>query len=101
MGRGKSLAQLAAQIGQKGGVNASTKPTTDHELIRDELETRLATTVPVSGVELKLLMRQRVEVVQRFLVETGKIDGERLLVTLRGPEDTASKGAARVVFSLE
>jgi hypothetical protein len=46
-------------------------------------------------------MKRRVEVVQRFLLETGKIDGARLLVTMRGPEDSASKGAARVVFSLE
>jgi hypothetical protein len=46
-------------------------------------------------------MQRRVEVVQRFLLEVGKIEGERLLVTQRSPEDSASKGAARVVFSLE
>ncbi len=101
MRESKSLAQLAAQIGQKVGSTGAAKPRTERELIRDELETRLATTVPVSGDDLKTLMRQRVEAVQRFLLEAGKIDGERLLVTLRGPEDTASKGAARVLFSLE
>ena len=55
----------------------------------------------VSGDELKTLMRQRVEAVQRFLLESGKIEGQRLLVTLRPPEDTTSKGAARVIFALE
>jgi hypothetical protein len=101
MRESKSLAQLAAQIGQKAGGTGAAKPKTERELIRDEMETRLATTVPVSSDELKTLMRQRIEVVQRFLLEAGKIEGGRLLVTQRSPEDTASKGAARVVFSLE
>ena len=101
MRESKSLAQLAAQISQKGGNPGAAKPKTERELIRNELQTRLATTVPVSGDELKTLMRQRIEVVQRFLLEKGQIAGERLLVTQRSPEDSASKGAARVVFSLE
>ena len=101
MRQSKSLAQLAAQTGQKNGGSTPAKPRAERELVRDELETRLATTVPVSGDDLRSLMQRRVEVVQRFLVEAGKIDGARLLVTMRGPEDSASKGAPRVVFSLE
>lgn len=101
MREAKSLMQLAAQIGPKAGSPDSSKPQTERDLIRNELETRLATTVPVSGDELRSLMQRRVESVQRFLLEAGKIDGERLLATKRGPEDSASKGAARVVFSLE
>ena len=101
MRESKSLSQLASQIGQKAGSNTSAKPKTERELIRDELETRLATTVPVNGDDLRSLTKQRVEVVQRFLLEAGKIDGERLAVATRNPDDSASKGASRVVFSLE
>ena len=101
MRESKSLAQLAARLTQKGGSTGAAKPKTERQLIRDELETRLAKTVPVSGENLRSLMQRRVEVVQRFLLESGKIEGARLLVTMRSPEDSASKGAARVVFSLE
>jgi len=101
MRESKTLAQLTAQIAHKAGSPGAAQPKTERELVRDELERRLATTVPVSGDELKTLMRQRVEAVQRFLLESGKIEGQRLLVTLRPPEDTTSKGAARVIFALE
>ena len=101
MRESKTLAQLTAQIAHKAGSPGAAQPKTERELVRDELERRLATTVPVSGDELKTLMRQRVDAVQRFLLESGKIEGQRLLVTLRPPEDTTSKGAARVIFALE
>ncbi len=101
MRESKSLAQLAAQISQKAGSPDAAKPKTERELVRNELETRLATTAPVSSDDVRSLMQRRVEVVQRFLLENGQIAGERLLVTQRSPDDSSSKVAARVIFTLE
>jgi len=102
--RGKSLAQLAAAArADVGGTNnaAATKPKTERELVRDELEQRLATTAPVTTDELRSLMQQRIEVVQKFLAESAGIAAERLLPSTPNPEDPNRKGMARAVFSLE
>lgn len=97
----KSLAQLAAEANHASVGDATRKPKTERELVRDELETRLATTVPVSSDDVRSLMQQRVKVVQRFLLESGKIEGERLLPAMRSPEDSSSRGLPRVIFSLD
>lgn len=102
--RSKSLTQLAAAARAKTGgpISAeSSKPKTERELIRDELEQRLATTAPVTPDELRNLMQQRIEVVQKFLAESAGIAAERLLPSAPNPEDPTRKGAARAVFSLE
>ena len=103
MREGKSLAQLAAQAarGNSSSINANAKPKTERELVRDELETRLLTLSPVTADDLRLLMQQRVEAVQKFLLDVGKIEGERLTPVMRSPEDSSSKGQARVIFSLD
>ena len=102
--RSKSLAQLAAAARTSGGgtnPTASAPPKTERELIRDELEQRLATTAPVTSDELRSLMPQRIEVVQKFLADSAGIAAERLLSSAPNPEDVNRKGAARAVFSLE
>lgn len=102
--RSKSLTQLAAAARAKtsGPIAAeSSKPKTERELIRDELEQRLATTAPVTPDELRNLMQQRIQVVQKFLAESAGIAAERLLPSAPNPEDSTRKGAARAVFSLE
>jgi hypothetical protein len=70
-------------------------------LVRDELEQRLATTAPVTSDELRSLMQQRIEVVQKFLVDSAGIAAERLLSSAPNAEDLNRKGAARAVFSLD
>jgi uncharacterized protein involved in outer membrane biogenesis len=106
MGMNRSLAQMAAasQSGS-GGTNASAgvnlKTKTEKELVRDELEQRLATLAPVTTGELRTLMQRRIETVQRFLVEQATIEADRVLPTTPNPEDPNRKGAARVVFSLD
>ncbi len=106
MGMNRSLAQMAAasQSGS-GGTNASAgiklKTKTEKELVRDELEQRLATLAPVTTDELRALMQRRIETVQRFLVEQAAIAADRVLPTTPNPEDPNRKGAARVVFSLD
>jgi hypothetical protein len=97
----KSLVELAAAANPGFSNDATKKPKTERELVRDELEMRFATTMPVSGDDLRALMQKRVEIVQRFLLENGKIEGERLLPAMRAPEDSSSRGLSRVVFSLD
>ncbi len=102
--RSKSLAQLAAAARTSGGgtnPTASASPKTERELVRDELEQRLATTAPVTSDELRSLMQQRIEVVQKILVDSAGIAAERLLSSAPNPEDINRKGAARAVFSLD
>lgn len=71
---------------------------TDRELIRDELEQRLMTTVPLSDDELIALMQRRIEAVQKFLVESG-VAADRLF-PVAPKVDAAARGEARAVFSL-
>lgn len=100
----QSLTQLAAAArANNGGANtpATAKPKTERELIRDELEQRLATVTPVSADDLRSLLQQRIEAVQKFLAESAGIAMERLLPRASDPGDPNRKGAARAVFSLE
>jgi hypothetical protein len=99
----KSLAQMAAATkSSTTGTNAaSATPKTEKQLVRDELEQRLATLAPVTQDEIRALMQQRIETVQKFLVETATISAERILPTTPNPDDPNRKGPARVVFSLD
>lgn len=100
----QSLAQLAAatQPAATGtNVVANAKPKTEKELVRDELEQRLATLAPVTPDELRALMQRRIETVQKFLIDQAAIPGDRVLPTTPNPEDPNRKGTARVVFSLD
>ncbi len=98
--KGKSLAELHQQSGKAGGATGQpAKPKTERELIRDELEQRLATTVPVTEDDVLALMQRRVESVQKYLIESGGVSADRLFpVSPKSGE--AAKGEARVVFSL-
>lgn len=99
----KSLAQMAAATtSSTAGTNAaSTTPRTEKQLVRDELEQRLATLAPVTSDELRTLMQQRIETVQKLLIETAGIAADRVLPTTPNPDDPNRKGTARVVFSLD
>jgi hypothetical protein len=104
MSLNQSLSQLTAKAAASAsGTNnaAPAKPKTERELIRDELEQRLITTMPVTADEIRALMERRIAIVQKFLVEVGGISGERVLPTAPKPEDPNRKGAARAVFSLD
>jgi hypothetical protein len=104
MNLNNSLTQLAAKAPPpaSGAPSvAATKPKTEREWIRDEMEQRLATTMPVTTDEIRALLQRRIEVVQRFLADPGGISGERVLATAPQPENPSRQGAARVVFSLD
>lgn len=100
----QSLAQIvAATQTAAGGTNAvaAARPKTEKELIRDELEQRLATLAPVTAEDLRILMQQRIAAAQKFLVEQAAIPADRVAPTATNPEDPNRKGSARVVFSLD
>jgi hypothetical protein len=97
LSRNKTLAQLVAVT----GLAAAAPAKTEQELIRDELERRLATSLPVTSDERRALMQQRIEAVQKYLVEVAAIPAERLLPTAPNPADPNRQGQARVVFTLD
>jgi hypothetical protein len=78
----------------------SAKPKTEDELIRDELEQRLMPTTPATESDALELMRARVEAVVKFFLDTGKVEGERLLPATPKNRDPSAAGAARATFSL-
>jgi hypothetical protein len=103
-GHNQSLAQLAAAnqaLAAGTNVVANAKPKSEKELLRDELEQRLATLAPVTSDELRALMQRRIETVQKFLVNQAAIPSDRVLPTTPNPDDPNRKGTARVVFSLD
>jgi len=100
--RQASLSELEAQSrkSREGGASsAELEPRTERELIRDELEVRLLTQTPINNEDLRALIQRRVETVQKFLVESGKVEAGRLF-PLTSQSGLAAKGEARVVFSL-
>jgi hypothetical protein len=106
--RDKSLAELmaAAAPGQKNpaGATAGVTPApalTEQELVRNELERRLATLAPPTDEELRALMQQRIEAVHKFLIETAGVPAERIAISSSDPKAPQSQATARVVFSLE
>ena len=100
MQKGKSLSELHQQAaGTATSTRQSTKPRTERELIRDELERRLMTTVPVTDDDAVALMQRRIESVQRFLMDAGGISAERLF-PVSPKASSGTNGEARVVFTL-
>jgi uncharacterized protein involved in outer membrane biogenesis len=100
--RGLSLSELDRQTRRGPATSASTgpaKPKTERELVREELERRLMTTVPVTDEDLHALLQRRTEVVQQFLIGAGNISADRLFPVVPKPGE-AGKGGSRVVFSL-
>jgi len=98
MQKGKSLSELHQQAAG-GASGRSTKPKTERELIRNELEQRLMTLVPVTDNDAVSLMQRRIDSVQKFLIDSGGVSAERLFPVSPKAGSTA-KGAARVVFTL-
>ena len=100
--RGRSLSELDQLTRNGSPTPASTapaKPKTERELVLEELERRLMTTVPVTDEDLYQLLQRRAEVVQQYLVGVGRISADRLFAVVAKPGE-AAKGGARVVFSL-
>jgi len=96
--KSKSLAELHQETATGAG-ESPAKPRTERELVRDELERRLASTMPVTEDDLLALSQRRMEAVRKYLITSGGVPAERLFPVAPKPGGAAS-GAARVVFSL-
>jgi len=79
---------------------APTAPTSENQPAGDEMEQRLLTASPASDDDLRELMQQRSEAVQKFLLSSGKVTAERLFLVAPKPIDPAAKGLPRASFSL-
>ncbi|HEX5219064.1 MAG TPA: DUF748 domain-containing protein [Verrucomicrobiae bacterium] len=100
MQKGKSLAELHQQAsGTASTGKPPGKPMTERELIRDELERRLMTIVPVTENDALALLQRRIASVQQFLIDAGGISPERLF-PVAPKAAAAAKGEPRVVFTL-
>jgi hypothetical protein len=100
--RGLSLSELDQQMRKATAASGATgpaKPKTERELVREELERRLLTTVPVTAEDVHALLQRRTEVVQQYLIGAGNVASDRLFPVVPKPGE-AGKGGARVVFSL-
>jgi len=100
--RGLSLTELERQRSKAtapSGATGPAKPKTERELVRDELEHRLLTTVPVTPEDIHALLQRRTEVVQQYLIGAGNVAADRLFPVVPKPGE-AGEGGARVVFSL-
>jgi hypothetical protein len=76
------------------------KPKSEVELVREEMEQRLMATLPVTEDDLRELMQQRAQTVQKFLLDTGKVTADRLFLTAPKPVEPGTNGLARATFSL-
>jgi len=64
------------------------------------MESELFTRMEVSESDLRDLMQQRAQSVQRALLRTEKVEGERIFILAPKAPDAASKGESRVNLSL-
>ncbi len=71
----------------------------DDEL-RGQMETELHTHFTATAEEMRALMQERAQSVQRALLQTGKVATERLFLLAPPADDAASKGQSRVTLSL-
>ena len=77
------------------------KPKIVQDPVLEEMEQRLSSVSPASGDDLRDLIRQRCESVQKYLLETGKVTAERIFLIAPKPTDSADKGLSRATFSLD
>jgi len=83
-----------------GSSSPPTKPKSEAELVREEMEQRLMKTLPATNDDLRELMLQRAQAVQKFLLDSGKVTADRLFLVAPKPVQPGSPGLARATFSL-
>ena len=81
-------------------VTASVRPKTADQIVLEEMERRLMATIPATDDDVRELLTQRCASVQKFLLETGKVNAERVFIVAPKPLDPTMKSMARATFSL-
>ena len=70
------------------------------EPTREEMEQKLLPLYTATDEELHGLIQLRAQAVQKFLLDSGKVEAERLFLVAPKPLDPNAKGTPRVNFSL-
>jgi hypothetical protein len=65
-----------------------------------DMEDQLARRIQITDDDLRELMQARANTVQHYLLQTGKVTGERLFITAPRPVSDTAKGESRVNLSL-
>ncbi len=99
--KGQTHEQGQKPVGSAISQKTPTKPKSADELVLEEMEQRLMAASPASDDDLRELMQKRSACVQKFLVDTGKIAGERIFLVAPKPIDLNVKNMARASFSLD
>lgn len=79
---------------------ATLPPIAADDQLLTQIESELFARIEVSDSDLRGLMQQRAQSVQRALLRTEKVDGERIFILAPKAPDAASKGQSRVNLSL-
>jgi len=70
-------------------------------LTPEQIEAKLVTAIEVSADDQRDLMRQRAQAVHSFILKTGSVTAERLLIVTPKPGGASAKGEARANLSLD
>ena len=66
-----------------------------------EMETRIAEKIEVAPDDFRMLMQERANKVQTYLLQTGQVATERLFIIAPKPVDASYQGQSRVDLSLQ
>ena len=72
-----------------------------NEITLPDMEAKLLAGIEITDNDLRELMQARLKSVQAFLLKSGKVTGERLLLLAPKPVNPSAKGETRVNLSLE
>jgi Domain of Unknown Function (DUF748) len=89
---------------QAGEVAASTAPTvplTRDQLEQEDMEDQLAAKIEITDDDFHELMQKRANQVQAYLLQTGKVTGDRLFVTTPKAINASFEGQDRANLSLD
>jgi hypothetical protein len=89
--------EAAATTNTVAGAVASAAP----EPTQDQMEAGLLATIQINSDDLRALMQARARSVQAALVNTGKVEGERLFILAPGPISLTAKGQSRANLALQ
>jgi hypothetical protein len=96
----KKTAPAAATQGAATGTTAAA-PLTPDELEQEDMEDQLAARIEITSDDFRELMQQRANRVQAYLLQTGKVTGDRLYVTTPKSINGSFQGQDRVNMSLD
>jgi hypothetical protein len=97
----KSTNTVVAPSDARSVTRLATLPALDaDDEVLAQMERELFKRVEIGEADLRELMQQRAQSVQRALLQTQKVEGERLFILAPKTPDAASKGQTRVNLSL-